>query len=302
MFSARVDLNNDRLIDSWRRDGGDVWRVNYDGSAAQLTCDPASKNIVLIKDGVQRPLSDFDRVWIRTLPQIEWSPEIAETFRAQELRTFFTQILLWLSANWLNFPDKIQSAQSKIQQLHLAAQLGLMLPDSRFTTTLHDGEMLDDSIIKTFTGGIFAASGEAFTMPTTLASSLSSKVNSPLLGTPLIYQKRIRGTDARVFWIDGGVYAVSILKSDAAVDWRTLPAESLEMEPVEVPPRVSIQIKEFMTAIDCRIGALDFIILQTGDWCFLEVNIMGNWVFFEDIGGIPITNSIISALKNLRAS
>jgi glutathione synthase/RimK-type ligase-like ATP-grasp enzyme len=47
-----------------------------------------------------------------------------------------------------------------------------------------------------------------------------------------------------------------------------------------------------MKRLGLEFGALDFIVTETGVWYFLEVNPSGQWLWIEDLTGLPIADSI----------
>jgi D-alanine-D-alanine ligase-like ATP-grasp enzyme len=55
-------------------------------------------------------------------------------------------------------------------------------------------------------------------------------------------------------------------------------------------------VDKLMREFDLRFAALDFLVGVTGQWCFLEVNPNGQWVWIEDATRLPITTAVADAL------
>ena len=52
-----------------------------------------------------------------------------------------------------------------------------------------------------------------------------------------------------------------------------------------------------MRDLEIYYGALDFIVDIDGNWVFLEVNSMGQFLWIEDLTGLNISQEIINWLK-----
>ncbi|MGH3736903.1 MAG: hypothetical protein ACRDT6_15030 [Micromonosporaceae bacterium] len=51
-----------------------------------------------------------------------------------------------------------------------------------------------------------------------------------------------------------------------------------------------------MRRLDLRFAALDFVVVPSGQWIFLEINPNGQWAWLEDITGLPIAAAVADSL------
>jgi len=85
--------------------------------------------------------------------------------------------------------------------------------------------------------------------------------------------------------MDHFVNAVRINSQDVVstqTDWRQ-DVDQLEIEPFELPSAVSEALRDFMQTLGLRFGAIDMIVTPNGDYVFLEVNEMGQFLWIDQM-------------------
>ena len=67
---------------------------------------------------------------------------------------------------------------------------------------------------------------------------------------------------------------------------------------MEAPNEIQMKVNVFMEKIGLEYGAFDFIVDPRGTWYFLEINCMGQWLWIEQLTGLPISDAIIRWIKS----
>jgi glutathione synthase/RimK-type ligase-like ATP-grasp enzyme len=68
------------------------------------------------------------------------------------------------------------------------------------------------------------------------------------------------------------------------------------VEPYELPPAVSEKCLELMRRLGIIFGCFDFIVTPDGRHVFLEVNPMGQWLWVEQMCGMPLLEAFCEFL------
>lgn len=97
--------------------------------------------------------------------------------------------------------------------------------------------------------------------------------------------------------IDNALQALTDLT--IAVDWRS-DYDALTYQVIEPPADVVQGVKNLMSTLGLRFGALDFLVTRTGEWYFLEINPNGQWAWIEQETGLAISSAIADALTTPR--
>jgi glutathione synthase/RimK-type ligase-like ATP-grasp enzyme len=82
--------------------------------------------------------------------------------------------------------------------------------------------------------------------------------------------------------------------SRASVDWRRYDLPHTPHEEIKPPDDVCEKVDNLLSSLGLVFGALDFVVTGDGTWVFLEVNPMGQWLWIEDLTGLPISDAIVS--------
>ncbi|MBN3883472.1 MAG: hypothetical protein HWQ44_10970 [Nostoc sp. JL34] len=88
----------------------------------------------------------------------------------------------------------------------------------------------------------------------------------------------------------------SQLSDSTKVDWRRYDLPRTPHYSMEPPELVRLQVDKLMEVMGLEYGALDFIVTPLGEWYFLEVNSIGQWLWIEDLTGLPITTALADSL------
>jgi glutathione synthase/RimK-type ligase-like ATP-grasp enzyme len=243
--------------------------------------------------------NDYDLVWWRR-PRAAYVPrdvvhEDDLKFMIQENNLLQDAIAYNLAPNarWINAKDAVRRVNTKLLQLKIAKQCGFDIP-----TTLCSNDPLDvrHFILKHQEQGvIFKPLCANFWMEETqMKMSYTSKVSFLDLPTsqmlqmsPGIYQTLIKKKyELRVTCF--GHYAVAAKINSQAyeenqMDWRSIPAHELQIEPYHLPDTIQRKLALFMDKIGISFGSFDFIVTESGEYIFLEVNEQGQFLWVESL-------------------
>ncbi len=278
------DLHADHVEGYLRADGVDVVRVDTVG-----LCGPGDMLIKVNLAGssgqfAMTDLRNISCVWQRRPSQITADNELDQA----ELTSAVGGVLAWLPH--LNHPALMAVASHKPAQLLTAGQLGLYVPETVITTAEGEARALaeqirrrgDDFLVKRMS----AVAGTYIEPATTEFWSTAVHLTQEAVNT-----RRF----ARLTVVDDDMFPVMI--SSPYLDWRRgLKTNSCVYEVIDVPPGVVPGVRQYMRRFGLRYGAFDFAIDQVGQWWFLECNPNGQWLWIEEVTGLPIGRAIATAL------
>lgn len=249
----------------------------------------------LIVDNNNIDLLDIDVVWYRRVlrPTLPDSVSSLDKEYVQRENLIYLKSL-WLtlgeSAKWVNPFSSIDKSNSKVLQLRNAYRLGLSIPETLITNDkssiinfIQKNEK-DGTIFKTFSPTSWQENDQTFGCYTAsiTADMLSTEENMAL--TPGIFQKRLRKDfEARVTFFGEEYIAVKIHNTEE-LDWRVLFSNNnLKLSPLILPTDVEKKCISLMKNLGIVFGCFDFIVTPEGEYVFLEVNEMGQFLWVEEV-------------------
>jgi len=112
-------------------------------------------------------------------------------------------------------------------------------------------------------------------------------------GMPVIMQEFVpHEAEHRVYYCLGRLVAFDIRKSGPAAPWSDQP--SVLVRPVEVLEPIATAVLSLAAAWDLRFGAFDFLVAN-GRAVFLEVNLTGDWRWYESKAGTHAVSAMTAA-------
>ena len=239
----------------------------------------------------------FDTYWHRRrgepvidVPLLASDRDIAE----RETQRMVTGLMDALSQTSfaVNSMRAARNAEDKIGQLRLARQLGLPLPETlisndpgrvRSFVLAHERAGV---IVKNFAPICWLSEGSAAVNFTARLTADMLPDDAMLRLTPAIYQVLVpKAYEVRLTCMGAEQVAVALHsqeESAARLDWRGVAPNRLGMHRIEVPADISARCHAFLAAMDLRFGCFDFIVTPQGQWVFLEVNQMGQFLWVEE--------------------
>jgi len=211
---------------------------------------------------------------------------------------------------WLNPRLLSKKWQLKPLQLDLARKIGFMIPDTLFT---HDPEKAiaffdkhDEIICKAVSRYSDEGNGEeeikvVYTNKITKDDLLTKKENIKV--APSTFQRMIpKSYELRVTVVGDRLFTVKLDSQSAEngkVDWRRA-TEQVPHEPYVLDRDLHDKIMTYHAATGLIYGAYDLIVSEpNGDVYFLEVNPAGQWLWIENMTGLPISAAVADTLGEL---
>jgi hypothetical protein len=308
ILTSAGDTHSYAVAEAIRRKGGDpiLWHMTdfptRSGEALLFDGDHSSLHV----EGLDADLSisSIQSVWRRrpahVVDEAVLHPADRE-FVQLECAVFRRSLLpvIFQDAFWVNPPDAAVSAGRKIVQHKLATAIGLKTPATIFTNdprrlrefmARHGGKI----VYKTFQAAAWQNAEErwfSFTAPLTESDLVEDNL---LRATPGIYQEVVpKAHEVRATVLGGRILAAKLASSE--LDWRTS-SNSLRIEPTELPATIGALCKALLKRLGLVFGCIDLIVTPDGDYVFLEVNEMGQFLFLEEKAGLPLVDAMAEFL------
>ncbi len=221
-----------------------------------------------------------------------------------ERKHFFEGLYLSLQkAKWINPMFETHIAERKIFQLNQANQIGLKTPESVITnnpSTAHKFlQKNQKSIIKPISNGLQVVDEDVYSIYTSDIDKdfFKDYKQSELFETPVYLQERIENkSDIRVVIIGEKLFAIRIDKSDKLeVDWRK-PEIIKTYNNVTLPKKLCKLLIDFNKSFGLIYSAIDLIEKPNGEFIFLEINPVGEWVWLESELDLNISDTLINEI------
>ncbi|MBK8639152.1 MAG: hypothetical protein IPN92_13080 [Chromatiaceae bacterium] len=202
---------------------------------------------------------------------------------------------------WLNRLDKSYKADNKFFQYNLAKEIGFSLAP---TITTNDKSRLvefakqqNQVVIKMLHQGFYLDSdGKNKGMYVNKVKATDLDEFGEMGENPITLQKYIEKSYEVRYTVVGNEHHVCKIDSQkssrANVDWRRYDLAHTPHSLLVPPPEIRGMVTSLMQNLGLEYGALDFIVSLDGEWFFLEVNSMGQWLWIENLTGTKISRSI----------
>lgn len=211
----------------------------------------------------------------------------------------------------VNPPPWNLAYEEKCAQLFLAAELGLAVPPTMYTTRLSVArkflEQHASLIYKPFRVHIAveppAEDGTArYRQLYTNRVAQEHLVEHPgMLPTPGIFQPYVdKLFEVRVTVVGRRMFACAIhsqRSERSREDWRRYDLERTPYEPYELPPEVAARLLLLMQRLHLNFGCIDLIVRPDGEHVFLEVNPNGQFDWVAKRAGLPIYEHLAAMLR-----
>jgi glutathione synthase/RimK-type ligase-like ATP-grasp enzyme len=196
-------------------------------------------------------------------------------------------------AYWVNDIEARERALLKAPQLAAAMSCGLAIPETlfsndpddirRFYATHRDSGVIFKLCLQTH--WYAEESGARHALFTTQLRDQDLRDDEALSSCPAIYQRKIaKAYELRVTCMDDMCYAARLdsqSRAKTSIDWRADLSQPLTPQRVELPAQVEERCIMLMRQLGLAFGCIDLIVTPEGDYVFLEVNEMGQFLWVE---------------------
>jgi glutathione synthase/RimK-type ligase-like ATP-grasp enzyme len=211
-----------------------------------------------------------------------------------------------IDALWVNAPVASLRAENKLVQLEEVRHCGLAVPA---TLVGNDSEMIfaflaeqPNAIYKPFIPHTWASEGKRFQTPATRMPNADQLNPRTLELCPGIYQAMIeKRADWRVTIIGKRMFAIRISAhaDPKEIDWRPnlLVDGNTRCAPRELPSLIETQLFDLMKRLGLAYGAADLVEDLDGNFWFLEINQVGQFLWVERLfPELPLLKSMCAMM------
>jgi MvdC family ATP-grasp ribosomal peptide maturase len=307
----------DLVAEALARRGARPFRLNTDRfpAAVKLSARAGDARAAhLITDASEQvSTTEIRAVWARKLWMPKMDDDLDERFREMCVRESVAALEGFLDAlhdaRWVNDIQRERAAENKQRQLRLAAQAGLSVPRTLVTNDPAEARQFFVEIEGRMVAKLLRPLTVSMNAPTLFV--YTSRVSEEDLASaetlrhsPMVFQELIpKERELRVAWVAGEAFTGALDASGTSrgqTDWRLAAPEECRWQRAELPVEVKRGLQSLMSDLGLVSGAIDLICTPTGEHVFLEVNPSGEWGMLERDLGLPIAESIASALLSDR--
>jgi hypothetical protein len=277
-----------RFVDSSRLTGEGrlQFRAGHD-SGSTWTCI----------DGQPIALDEVDTVWHRRrfLPPVAARcPLSDQQYLQREWTELISGVFASLDDAWfVNDPGR-QNAAVKPLQLRLAERLGLRIPETLITNDPTAAAAFIDRHQQRVVHKTLAPPRHRF-LATKRWSESDRAVLSSLALAPTIFQETVTDCrELRITIIGEQVFAAEFRPAAGLIDGR------LDLEtpyrPHPLPAGVACRLLALVRQLGLVFSTVDMKLTDAGEYVFLELNPMGQYLYIEILAGLPLTAAMAELL------
>lgn len=225
-------------------------------------------------------LSEYGRFTSNTILNIELIRNIQSEFN--RIKDFIS--VLYREKNWLSQIGN--STLNKIEVLHNAKQIGLIIPDSIITTSKNEiikfREKHTSIIVKSISEALGLPIDNEFYISYTYDLSNPEMDNLPENFYPSLVQENInKDYELRIFYLSGSFYSMAIFSQNdeqTKTDFRVYNMEKPNRNvPFILPKEIEVKLDLLMKKLNLNCGSIDMIKSVNGEYVFLEINPVGQF-------------------------
>jgi hypothetical protein len=248
-------------------------------------------------DGQPIVLETVHTVWHRRrfLPPVAARHPISDQrYFQREWTEMIGGALASLDGAWfVNDPDRERAAVKPLQ-LRLAQSLGLRIPDTLITNDPVAAAAFIERHEERVVHKTLAAPRHRF-LPTKAWSASDRDVLANLALGPTIFQEMVTGCrELRITVIGDRVFAAEFRPAadliDGRLDVRT------PYRPHPLPADVLRRLLALMRQLGLVFSTIDMKLTDEGEYVFLELNQMGQYLYVEILTGLPLTAAMAELL------
>ena len=315
MLTDASDVHADHVAQKLRERGADF--VRFDParfpSHAEVSIAYSAGGEMQFKLFVENQevdLSGLRSVWYRRpgacLPPQEITDKPTSEYVEQECKVFMQDAWNSIDALWLPAPHfVIRRAELKASQLKVAGSLGFELPPTLFTNSAE--EMLDfyvehngNIVSKLPSASLYRLRGTTINRYTQVVSKRDIGYARAVRLCPIILQAYVpKRVELRITVVGREVFAAEIHSQHSnhtRHDWRRYDRFKTPYFPHDLPPDLRQRCIQLVEQLGLRYGAIDMVLTPDERYVFLEINPNGQYLWIEEMTGLPISDAICDVL------
>ncbi len=222
-------------------------------------------------------------------------------FISSETKALIDVLYTLPTLKWINDPMQARGAKVKFQQLLLASKMGIKIPKTIITTNPKSAkkffkECKEEVLLKSiYTGNVTINGRNQGLLSKKISKDEFYKNYKNISLCPTQIQEYIKKDfELRITIIGKKVFAVKIdsqANKETSVDWRS----DTKMNPhsiFKLPRKIEKFCLDFLKYQNLLYGAMDFIVMPSGEYVFLENNPFGQYLWLELETNVPLTEEI----------
>lgn len=314
ILTQEFDPTVDPVITTLTERGARVARIDLSYFPRRLTVTTSNfgEPRRLLHDRETGRIVDLDQiasVWYRRPTAFDFGTDMSapeREFARREAMQGVGGILRATDCLWVNRPDVDAVSELKPYQLDLARRLGMRVPRTLMT---NDPQEVSDLLAtadrpiayKAFTGGVIHYPGAfpAGLLTTVVGDELREHLDR-VGHTMCMFQEYVDKAYEVRLTVMGNTYFPVTIDSQATdetkADWRGL-SSTMPYGPYRpLPDEVVKKTQALMAELGAVYGAVDFIVTPDGEYVFLEVNPMGQFMWMHHDLGLPMGDHLADLL------
>ena len=296
ILSYFADLHDDALVRVLKSRSIDHFRCAFmEAKGRSFECCISGGRWEIEADGNVFNSENVSKIWIRSLAPVHLHDNDPHQYIANiESANAFNEFLCSLPQNiFFTKPIEAMRAKSKARQAVIASKIGLKIPSTSVFFTTKVKRKVSPQVLKSTIGGAWTKGGKSkYAVPTTRVSDL---IDRPSNVFGLLQEEIQAEADIRLFLLGRSITAIRIWSKDQrekSPDYRFHSATTLRAEVFELPINLIEKLVELSRQLEVEVSAIDLLQGMDGEFYFLEANVMGNWIWYENLSGSKITQKI----------
>ena len=259
----------------------------------------AESTVIVVEGGTEFRFS-IDEVltfWNRRLRDMHFGAKLHPADResaASNISRFRSNIISILNVAGVSVNDFYQArkAENKALQLYYARAVGLLTPATLMSNCREDIAKFitlssGPSLTKAFQAACWQTTGGLVGNHSAIVVESDLPSEELMQADAMIFQPYVdKNVEVRVTWFSDCPIAVCLHSQDnpwSKVDWRTVSPAELKISTIELPTSIAQKCKTLMQHLGIVFCCMDFIVSPDGEWNFLELNQMGQFLWIEEI-------------------
>lgn len=228
----------------------------------------------------------------------------------QESIEFLQDVWNSLDCPWLPAaPFAVQRASTKGMQLKLAAKLGFDVPPTVVTNgpgdllefyRKHNGHIISKVATDAIARSVNEALATKFVRYTELVTTRDIGYAHESRYCPMIYQAYVpKQIEVRITVVGDRAFPAEIhsqATNHTRFDWRRYDRHHTRVCPHQLPADLERRCIALVKRLGLSYGAIDMALTPSGQYVFFEINPNGQYLWLEQLAGLPISDAICDLL------
>jgi glutathione synthase/RimK-type ligase-like ATP-grasp enzyme len=271
---------------------GDTWKIRVGDSVVysnQISCVWCRRPFIELTLQERRENGIDFKIW-----RNEWNKTLLGLYNSLK------------DIPWLNPLRKAYKGENKYYQMEIAKSVGFNMPVTLVTNEKSEVcefiSRYKKVLFKLMSQEIYEVAADEFKgLYTNIIDENDVKNFCEIEENPIVLQEYIDKKFEVRYTVVGNEHLVCKIDSQssekAKSDWRRYDIAHTPHCRIDPPLDIKQKVSQMLSTLGLEYGALDFIVKPNGEWFFLEINCMGQWLWIEQLTGLPISAAIVKWVK-----